>query len=36
MTYLKLPMLSVFHEISDEMRKNLYTSREGYYEIIEY
>lgn len=36
MKYLKLPMLSVFHEISEEERKNLDTLREDYYEIIQF
>ena len=36
MKYLKLPMLGVFHEISEEERKNLDTLREDYYEIIQF
>ena len=36
MKYLKLPMLGVFHKISEEERKNLDTLREDYYEIIQF
>ena len=36
MKYLKLPMLGVFSEISEEERKNLDTLREDYYEIIQF
>ena len=36
MKYLKLPMLGVLREISEEERKNLDTLREDYYEIIQF
>ena len=36
MCYLKLPMIGVFREISEEERKNLDTLREDYYEIIQF
>ena len=36
MKYLKLPMLGFYREVSEEMRKNLDTLREDYYEIIQF